>query len=540
MKLNISNLKNKEFWQSKGYQLPNFDIEKMKEKTLKDPMWLHFGAGNIFRAFPAALQQDLLDKGLSDRGIIVCESYDEEIVEKAYAPYDNLSILITLKADGSIDKKIIASVASAMNVRDSLNKLIDIFTYPSLQIASFTITEKGYSLVDSKGNYPKEIVEDLEGNFQTPKTLMGTIAFLCYKRYLAGKLPITLLSLDNCSHNGSKLYDAVKTFADSWVKNKKLDTGFLEYIKNQQFVSFPWTMIDKITPRPSEQVKAMLEADGLEDVEIIKTKKNTYIASFVNAEQTQYLVAEDAFPNSRPPLEEAGVIFTDRETVDKVEKMKVCTCLNPLHTVLAIYGCLLGYTSIADEMKDKHLKKFVEKLGYEEGLPVVVDPGIIKPEEFLKEVIEERLPNPFVPDTPQRIACDTSQKIPVRFGETLKAYISTGKRDISTLTYIPLFFAGWLRYLMGIDDEGKPFTPSPDPMLEVLQGYIKDISLGDKGPFTDSLKPILSDEKIFGVDLYKYKLAPKVENMFTQLVAGKGAVRKTLKKYIIYRKGCED
>jgi len=532
MKLNISNLKNKEFWQSKGYQLPNFDIEKMKENTLKNPMWLHFGAGNIFRAFPAALQQDLLDKGLSDRGIIVCESYDEEIIEKAYTPYDNLSILITLKADGSIDKKIIASIASAMNVRDSLNKLIDIFTHPSLQIASFTITEKGYSLVDSSGSYPKEIAEDLEGSFQTPKTLMGTIAFLCYKRYLAGKLPITLLSLDNCSHNGSKLHDAVKTFADSWVENKKVDAGFSEYIQNQQFVSFPWTMIDKITPRPSEQVKAILEADGLEDVEIIKTKKNTYVASFVNAEQTQYLVVEDVFPNSRPPLEEAGVIFTDRETVDKVEKMKVCTCLNPLHTALAIYGCLLGYTSIADEMKDKHLKKFIEKLGYEEGLPVVVDPGIIKPEEFLKEVIEERLPNPFVPDTPQRIACDTSQKIPVRFGETLKAYISTGKRDISTLTYIPLFFAGWLRYLMGIDDEGNPFTPSPDPMLEVLQGYIKDISLGDKGPFTDSLKPILSDEKIFGVDLYKYKLAPKVENMFTELVAGKGAVRKTLEKYL--------
>lgn len=291
-------------------------------------------------------------------------------------------------------------------------------------------------------------------------------------------------------------------------------------------------MIDKITPRPSEEVKAMLEADGLEDVEITKTKRNTYISSFVNAEQTQYLVVEDVFPNSRPPLEEAGVIFTDRETVDKVEKMKVCTCLNPLHTVLAIYGCLLGYTSIADEMKNKHLKKFVEKLGYEEGLPVVVDPGIIKPEEFLKKVIEERLPNPFVPDTPQRIACDTSQKIPVRFGETLKAYIATGKRDVSTLTYIPLFFAGWLRYLMGVDDEGKAFTPSSDPMLEILQEYIKNISLGDKGPFTDTLQPILSNKNIFGIDLYEHKLAPKVESMFEELVAGKRAVRKTLEKYL--------
>jgi fructuronate reductase len=212
--------------------------------------------------------------------------------------------------------------------------------------------------------------------------------------------------------------------------------------------------------------------------------------------------------------------------------MKVCTCLNPLHTILAVYGCLLGYTSISQEMKDKHLKTFIQKAGYEEGLPVVVDPGIIKPEDFIKEVIEKRFPNPFVPDTPQRIACDTSQKIPVRFGETLKAYIATGKREISTLTYIPLFIAGWLRYLMGVDDEGNPFTPSPDPMLEVLQGYIKDISLGDKGPFTKTLKPILSDSNIFGVNLYEHNLASKVEGMFEELVAGKGAVRKTLDKYI--------
>ena len=121
-------------------------------------------------------------------------------------------------------------------------------------------------------------------------------------------------------------------------------------------------------------------------------------------------------------------------------------------------------------MKDKHLKGFIQKAGYKECLPVVVDPGIIKPEDFINEVIEERFPNPFVPDTPQRIACDTSQKIPVRFGETLKAYIATGKKDISTLTYIPLFFAGWLRYLMGVDDNGKSFTPSPDPVLKCYRG----------------------------------------------------------------------
>lgn len=532
MKLSISDLKNKQVWQKKGYELPEFDIKKVKEKTLKEPIWVHFGAGNIFRAFPAAMQQTLLNQCLTDKGIIVCEAYDEEIIEKAYTPFENLSLLVTLKSDGSIDKKVIASIVYAISAKGNMDRLEKVFTAPSLQMVSFTITEKGYSLTNSKGEYFSNVLNEFKDLAKTPKSLMGMVAFLCYKRYLAGKLPIALVSMDNCSHNGTKLHNAVKTFAENWAKRGLVDAGFVDYINDPQLVSFPWSMIDKITPRPSEQVKAILEADGFDGADIICTSKNTYTSSFVNAEQTQYLVIEDSFPNSRPPLERAGVIFTDRETVDKVEKMKVCTCLNPLHTILAIYGCLLGYTSISEEMKDEHLKAFIKKAGYEEGLPVVVDPGIIKPEDFINEVIEERFPNPFVPDTPQRIACDTSQKIPVRFGETLKAYIATGKRDISTLTYIPLFFAGWIRYLMGIDDNGRSFTPSPDPMLEALQGYIKDIYLGDKGPFTEILRPILSDSKIFGVNLYEFNLAPKVEGMFTKLVVGKGAVRKTLNEYI--------
>ena len=95
----------------------------------------------------------------------------------------------------------------------------------------------------------------------------------------------------------------------------------------------------------------------------------------------------------------------------------------PLHTALAVYGCLLGYNSIADEMKDNELRALVEKIGYDEGMPVVIDPKIINPSDFIHEVVEKRLPNPFVPDSPQRIATDTSQKMSVRFGETIKAYV---------------------------------------------------------------------------------------------------------------------
>ena len=183
-------------------------------------------------------------------------------------------------------------------------------------------------------------------------------------------------------------------------------------------------------------------------------------------------------------------------------------------------------------MKDPLLSKMVHTIGYIEGMPVVIDPKIINPKQFIKEVLEVRFPNPFMPDTPQRIATDTSQKLAIRFGETVKAYMANEKLDVADLKIIPLVFAGWIRYLMGIDDTGKVFTPSPDPRLAEVSLHVKDIKLGDKGPFSEQLKPILRDESIFGFDLYANGMASLVETYFTELVSSKGAIRKTLEKYL--------
>ena len=532
MKLSDAGLADRKRWQDSGYELPVFDRSLARQATIKDPIWIHFGAGNIFRAFPAALQQKLLDAGDSDKGIIVCEGYDYEIIHRLYKPYDDLCLLVVLKPDGRIEKKVIASIMESLaadtQAPSDWQRLREIFRNPSLQMASFTITEKGYSVSDANGNYYPAVLDDFRNGPGMPRSFMGKVSALCWERYKAGRLPLAWVSMDNCSHNGEKLCNAVRTFAVEWVNNGLADPGFLEYVDDPESVSFPWSMIDKITPRPDASIKAMLEQDGFADTEIICTDKKTYAAPFVNAEEPQYLVIEDLFPNGRPPLEKAGVIFTDRETVNRVEKMKVCTCLNPLHTALAVFGCLLGYTSISAEMEDPVLKRLVERIGYDEGLPVVVDPGIIRPVDFLKEVIEVRLPNKYVPDTPQRIATDTSQKIPIRFGETIKAYMQRPGMNASDLNYIPLVFAAWLRYLLGIDDEGRPFDPSPDPLLDHLRKHLDGITLGSLGPFGDRLRPVLSDARLFAVSLYDAGLAEKVLSCFTEMVSGAGAVRKLL------------
>lgn len=536
MKLNAKELENKEVWEKAGFILPKFDRKAVEEKTKKNPEWIHFGAGNIFRAFPAAVLQKLLDDGIMDTGLIVAEGYDYEIIDKMYKPHDNLSLLVTLKANGTIDKTVVGSIVESLRMdeknENDFNRLKEIFAAPTLSMVSFTITEKGYSLRDAAGNYLKNVADDFASGPSQASSYIGKFAALMYERFTKGKLPVALVSMDNCSHNGTKLYEAVNEFATKWEEAGLVNSGFKAYINNPDKVSFTWSMIDKITPRPDESVKRMLNEAGFEDVEAAVTAKKTYVAPFVNAEEPQYLVIEDHFPNGKLPLDKGGIIFTDRETVDKVEKMKVCTCLNPLHTALAIFGCLLSYKAIYKEMEDEQLKRLVEIIGYEEGLPVVVNPGIISPKEFIDEVLNVRVPNPFMPDTPQRIATDTSQKLSIRFGETIKAYEADSGLDVKDLKLIPLVLAGWCRYLMGIDDDGNAFELSPDPMSDTVCAYVKDIKLGDTGSFHKKLQPILSDKRIFGLDLYEAGVAESVEKYFEELVAGKGAVRATLRKYV--------
>ena len=515
-----------------GYHLPEFDYDTVHKNTVEHPHWIHFGAGNIFRAFQANVAQNLLNSGILDTGLIAAEGYDYEIIEKSYRPHDNLSILATLKADNTVEKTIVGSIMESL-ILDSKNeaeyaRLREIFKNPSLQMASFTITEKGYATANAKGEFFPAVAADFEKGPEAPESYLGKVVSLLYTRYTHGALPIAMVSMDNCSHNGDKLYAAVNAFAKAWTDNGLVEAGFLGYVNDQTKVTFPWSMIDKITPRPDAKVEAMLAEDHIGGLDAVVTSKNTYIAPFVNAEECEYLVIEDAFPNGKPALDKGGIIFTDRATVDKVEKMKVCTCLNPLHTALAIYGCLLGYTLISEEMKNPLLKNMVEVIGYKEGL----NPGILDPKKFIDEVVNVRIPNPFLPDSPQRIATDTSQKLSIRFGETIKAYEASPDLHTEDLKLIPLVYAGWLRYLMGIDDEGREFTPSSDPLLEEARQYVADYELSFSPKDLSKLDALLANEKIFGVNLHAIGMDTLVKQYFAELSSGVGAVAAALKKYV--------
>lgn len=120
MKMCLSALQSPAAWEALGVTLPGFDVAAMVQRTKAHPLWVHFGAGNIFRGFIAALQQSLLNQGLADRGIIAAETFDYDIVDRIYAPFDNLTLNVTLHPDGHTSREIIASVAEAVKADASL------------------------------------------------------------------------------------------------------------------------------------------------------------------------------------------------------------------------------------------------------------------------------------------------------------------------------------------------------------------------------------------------------------------------------------
>ena len=493
----LEGLKDKEGFKKAGVTLPAFDVAKVQEYSKDNPVWIHAGPGNIFRGFVASLQQTLLNEGLQQSGIQTVSFHGADLIDKIYKPHDSLTMEVTLLPDKSVELKVIGSVVAGYEVSgkrpDDCKTIREMFCKKSLQLFSYTITEKGYALKGIDGNYLPIVEEDFVNGPAKCHHAMSITAALLWERYQNGAYPIAVVSMDNCSHNGDKVKDAVLTIAKVWQEKGFVNKGFIDYLTDSSKVSFPWTMIDKITPRPDPEIVALLKDRGIIDMDPIKTERGTFIAPFVNAEKPQYLIVEDAFPNGRPPLEKAGVLFTDKQGVDLCERMKVTTCLNPLHTALAVYGCVLGYERISAEMDDADLVKLIKTLGYDEGLKVVDDPKILS--------------------------------------ETLKNYAKKGL-DTGNLVALPLAIAGWVRYLLAIDDNGKEFELSDDPLIPELKKILLGIRFGDPSSVGDKLKPLLSNASIFGVDLYSIGLGSKIEAMVAEMIQGPGAVRKTLQMYL--------
>ncbi len=265
--LTLKGTEPRSLWDDAGIALPAYDVRQSAEKARRAPRWVHFGVGNIFRVFIAGIADALLRAGTLDRGVTCVETYDAEIVRRVYDPFDNLILSVILNRDGTKELRVLGSAAEAVvaDFRDeaSLRRMKEIFTSRELQIVSFTVTEKGYAVRDPDGAYLAQVARDIENGPERAVSVPAIVAAMLLARFSAGRLPVALVSMDNCARNGDHLRDAVLAVAREWQKHGFVGDDFLAYLSDPSATAFPCTMIDKITPRPAQAVADALTALGV-------------------------------------------------------------------------------------------------------------------------------------------------------------------------------------------------------------------------------------------------------------------------------------
>lgn len=427
---------------------------------------VHIGVGGFHRAHQAVYTEQLLKQGDAQCwGICGVGLRDEDCAMRdALASQDYLYTLYELGDSADTEIQVVGSIGDFLLAGDDREALIARLADPATRIVSLTITEGGYCTDDSTGEFLSalpEIRHDL-ANPQAPTTVFGFLTEALARRRDAGVAPFTVMSCDNLPHNGRVARNALLGFAA--LRDQALCDWIAEH------VTFPNSMVDRITPMTSEAHRQQLRDEtGIED------------AWPVVAEPFIQWVLEDKFCNGRPAWEKAGVQFTD--DVAPYEEMKI-GLLNGSHQALAYLGALLGYQYAHETMQDTQLRDYVRAYMDRDVTPLLPAVPGIDLEEY-KDTLIERFSNSTICDQLSRIGYDGSSRLPKFVVPTLKGQINAGV----SLQRTALIFAAWCQYQSGVDENGNRFSVG-DSRAELVQQATR--------PGSDQVERVLALDPVFG------------------------------------------
>lgn len=461
----------------------------------------HIGVGGFHRAHQAFYTDALMNTGEGlDWSICgVGLRPDDRAVRDALAQQDYLYTLYELGDTPDTKTRVIASISGMLLAEDSPQALIDKLASPDIRIVSLTITEGGYCIDDSNGQFMThlpQIQHDL-ANPATPKTVFGFLCAALARRRAEGTPALTLMSCDNLPHNGAVTRKALLAFA------AQRDADLHDWIADN--VSFPNAMVDRITPMTSAAHRLKL-AD----------EKHIDDAWPVVCEPFVQWVLEDKFVNGRPAWEKVGVQFTD--DVTPYEEMKI-KLLNGSHLALTYLGFLKGYRFVHETMNDPLFVRYIRAYMDLDVTPQLASvPGIDL--EGYKDTLIERFSNQAIADQLERVCSDGSSKFPKFTIPTINRLIV----DQGNLERASLVVAAWALYLKGKDENGAVYS-IPDPRADFCKGLVADdaliterllqveeifgLAIAQSAPFVAAFEQNLADLRTLGVSGTLEKLLAK-------------------------------
>jgi len=443
---------------------------------------LHVGVGGFHRAHLAVYIDRILSQlGLTDWSIsgVGLTPWDAAMRD-ALVPQD---LLYTVLEQGTDDSSahVIGSITDYIFAPNNAEAVIAKMAHPDTHIVSMTITEGGYFYNENTHQLKVEdenIKADVAGK-GPPVTFFGHVYEALVRRHAAGLKPFTVLSCDNMQKNGSITRSMLTSFAK--LKNPAMAAWISEN------GAFPNSMVDRITPRTSDEDKSFLASKfGIQDSWPVVTEPFTQ------------WVLEDQFCDGRPPFEKVGVqVVSSVHDVEQFEMHKL-RLLNASHSTIAYLGYLAGFKYVHEVFADPVFSKFVWNIMQQEVKPLLPSIPGVNIDKYCDTLLY-RFRNPALKDEIARLTIGGSGKIPQfimpSIAEQIMKANATGTPEIAPLHRLTLALAGWFRYLTGLDEKGAEYTISAkdEPSVDDLQ---KRARAGGRDP-----TQLMAIRELFGDDL---------------------------------------
>jgi mannitol 2-dehydrogenase len=415
---------------------------------------VHFGVGGFHRAHQAMYLDTLLADGLAADwaicgvGLLPPDARMAEVM----ADQDCLYTLIEKAPDGAISARVIGSITSYLFAPHDPAAVLDRLIDPDVRIVTMTVTESGYNMHRVSGEFVADgpgIADDL-AQPDRPKTVFGFVTEALARRRAAGTDPFTVVSCDNLPGNGTVCRRAIVGFA------RLRDPDLADWIDTH--VSFPNSMVDRITPATSDDDRAIArDRFGIAD------------SWPVVCEPFVQWVLEDDFPAGRPPLERAGVQLVP--DVEPYELMKL-RLLNASHQALGYAGYLAGYRYVHEAMADPAFVALVRDYMRTEAVGSLRPVPGIDLDGYIDELLE-RFTNPAIRDTLARLCVDSSERMPKFLLPVLRHQLANGGPIERSVTVV----ACWARWCDAVDEAGAPIEivdPARDTLVAAAAGRADD------------------------------------------------------------------
>lgn len=513
-------LTDKKFWEGKKVELPKFERDRLPVKSIC------FSAGRMAYGHTGDIMQDLLNNDPEIGVMIGVETYTPKYVTELAASNFLMTQLVFGNKKGEVHPKIIGTIDRVLFLDGNMNslgwaKLLELARDPRVQFATINAPEGAYGVSYTGGEYAEPIYETVKKDMEEGTVNSDPAKWTAFarERFKAG-LNFALVSCTNFSANGHYTAATVKMMAKAWEEKGFAPKGFVAYLSDPKRFSFPNCMIDRIAVPPDAETAKILEELGIR-------------SNLVVTEKARYWAVEDLFPAGRPPFEKAAGVFMEEsyEEIKKYEDMKL-RILNMSHSVIAGLGVLLGYRGpygIYRAMQDPEITALIKRI-ISFVIQTIERPQKLDPETFAQDTFE-RLNNPNIPDDPMRIALNASAKMLPRFLDTYFAAREKGFSE-DELDPVLLPVAGFLRYTLGLDDQGEKYNLEDDPRKELLVSCGQTAKLGE-AESAAAFKELIALPDVMGKNLYTYgTTGERLEKMVGRMLERPGAVRAILSEMV--------